>query len=194
MTPKVKILSVAAALGPLLAAADAGAVRPSKSLYTALDRSHCEAVGQKPDGQHLRCQGLPGYPLYIVESQSKSFVSVGADGEARRAARQTLEVSNTLFKDKTARATVEWRFVIRDEKPAPYAMIVRYFTRKDKRSGQVLVVTRVTDSEACHIAYIDAIANPNAIMLARRIADERAKRFDCKGDPVRIGAAGKSPM
>lgn len=194
MTPKVKILSVTAALGPIFAAADAGAVRPSKSLYTALDRAHCEAVAEKADGRHLRCRGLPGYPLYVVEGATKSFVSVGADGEARRAARQTLEASNTLFKDKTARATVEWRFVIRDEKPAPYAMIVRYFTHKEKHSGQVLVVTRVTESEACHIAYIDAIANPNAIMMARRIADERAKRFDCKGDPVRVGALGKSPM
>lgn len=194
MPPKVRFLSVAGVLGCALAPCDADAVRPSKSLYTALDKSHCEAVGTKPDGQHLLCQGLPGYPLYIVEDHDKSFVSVGVNGEARRAARQTLEANNTLFKDKSARATVEWRFVIRDERPAPYAMIVRYFTRKDKRSGQVLVVTRVTDSEACHVAYIDAVANPNAIMMARRIADERAKRFDCKVEPVRVGASGKSPM
>jgi hypothetical protein len=73
-------------------------------------------------------------------------------------------------------------------------MIVRYFTKSQTKRGQVLVVTRVTDREACHVAYIDAVANANAIILARRIADEKARKFDCKSDPARVGAVGKSPM
>ena len=76
----------------------------------------------------------------------------------------------------------------------PYATIVRYFTKNDQRRGEVLVVTRVTETEACHVAYVDAVANPNAIIIARRVADERARKFDCKTDPARIGATGKSPM
>ena len=173
---------------------EAMAVRPAKSLYTALDLAHCNTIASHPDGNRLLCEGLPGYPIYVAAGDLRYFVSVGKDGEARRAATQTLSAFNTLFKDSSTRATLEWRFVIRDEKPAPFAMIVRYFTKRDNKRGQVLVVTRVTDTEACHVAYIDAVANPNAIVLARRIADERARKFDCKGDPVRIGATGKSPM
>jgi hypothetical protein len=57
-----------------------------------------------------------------------------------------------------------------------------------------VVVTRVTDTEACHVAYIDALANPDPIILARRIADEQARAFNCLSEPSRIGATGKSPM
>ena len=46
---------------------------------------------------------------------------------------------NTLFKGNSTRATLEWRFVIRDEKPVPFAMIARYFTKSDTKRGQVLV-------------------------------------------------------
>ncbi|MGQ0671656.1 MAG: hypothetical protein ACT4N2_02080 [Hyphomicrobium sp.] len=178
----------------LLGGTASHAVRPAKSLYTALDRTHCSAVDPATDGRQLRCQGLPGYPVYLSEADLRAFVSVGANAETRKAATQTLAASNSIFPGATQRATLEWRFVIRDEKPAPYALILRYFTVRDNRRGQVLVVTRVTDTEACHVAYIDALANPNAIILARRIADERARKFDCKGTPVRIGAAGLSPM
>jgi hypothetical protein len=185
-------------LGALTAIAVTGspsfAVRPVKSIFTTLDRNHCEVLAQQPSTGRLRCEGLPGYPVTIAEEALKSFVSVGTDAENRKAASQTLTAPNSLFKDGSHRATVEWRFVIRDEKPKPYAMIVRYFTKSQTRRGQVLVVTRVTDSEACHVAYIDAVANTNAIILARRIADEKARKFDCKSDPARVGAVGKSPM
>jgi hypothetical protein len=171
----------------------AHAVRPSKSLYTALDLSHCiEADGDA--GGWRKCEGLPGYPVYVAEDDLRFFVSVGEDGGKRRAASQTLAAFNTLFKGSSTRTAVEWRFVIRDEKPAPYAMILRYFTKSDRGKGEVLVVTRVTETEACHIAYIDAVANPNAIVLARRMADERARKTDCKGEPVKVGVTGKSPM
>ena len=58
----------------------------------------------------------------------------------------------------------------------PYAAIVRYFTAVDGAKGEVLVVSRITATEACHVAYIDALATPEAIVLARRVADERRGR------------------
>ena len=76
----------------------------------------------------------------------------------------------------------------------PYAIIVRFHTSRDGRNGDVLVVSKVSDTEACHVAYIDALANPDAIALARRIADRQAKGFDCRQDPQTEGATGKSPM
>lgn len=194
MKARLKLSAIGALVAAAAASAPSHAVRPVKSIYTTLDRSHCEVLAGHPGADKLRCEGLPGYPVFIAEGDLKSFVSVGADAQHRKAAQQTLAAANTLFQDGSHRATVEWRFVIRDEKPAPYAMIVRYFTQSQNRRGQVLVVTRVTDTEACHVAYIDAVANANAIMLARRIADEKARKFDCKSEPARIGAAGKSPM
>jgi len=56
------------------------------------------------------------------------------------------------------------------------------------------VVSKVSDTEACHVAYIDALANPDAIAMARQIADRQAKGFDCRQEPRTEGATGRSPM
>jgi hypothetical protein len=62
------------------------------------------------------------------------------------------------------------------------------------RKGDVLVVSKVSDEETCHVAYIDALANRDAIALAREIADRQAKTFDCRSRPRVEGATGRSPM
>jgi hypothetical protein len=81
----------------------------------------------------------------------------------------------------------------------PFAAIVRWNTflldardTPDKAvRGQVLVVTRLSPGGVCHIGYVDALANGNANALARNIADERARAFDCGTDkPIIFGATG----
>jgi hypothetical protein len=177
-----------------LSGAGAEAVQPVKSLYTALDISQCEpAPGDRSAAARL-CAGLPGYPVYVAEGCQRTFLSVGQDANKRRAARQTLRAFNTLFDKRGQRSTIEWRFVVRATLPVPYATIVRYFTEGPKGAGEVLVVTRVTDREACHVAYVDALANPDAIVLAREIADTIARQEQCPVEPVVRGAAGRSPM
>jgi hypothetical protein len=180
--------------GLLAAASPALGLRPPKSRYTTLDLSHCIDAISVSQGAWLKCEALPGYPVFVAEDDLRYFVSVGPDGEKRRAASQTLGAFNTLFRDKSTRTTLEWRFVIRNEKPVPYALILRYFTKSESRRGEVLVVTRVSQTEACHVAYIDAVANPSAIVLARQVADQRARKFNCDNEPARIGATGESPM
>jgi hypothetical protein len=83
---------------------------------------------------------------------------------------------------------------VRDGQPVPYATIVRYFTRSATGAGEVLVVMRVTDGEVCHVAYVDALANLDAIVLARRIADTVARSKECPQEPSVQGAQGRSPM
>jgi hypothetical protein len=185
----------AAWLALLLAAPqEARAIQQVKSLYTVIDLDKCKPVATHPDGNQWLCEGLPGYPVYIAEGDLRFYLSAGPKAAETRAAKQTLVPFNTVFEGNSNRTTVEWRFIIRDGNPVPYASIVRYFTSSDDSQGQVLVVTRVTDTEACHVAYIDALANPDPIVLARRVADEQARAFNCRSEPSRIGAAGKSPM
>ena len=184
-----------AALAGLACAREAAAVKtPAKSLYTNIDLRQCTRVKHHPDGDTWRCAGLPGYPILVAEGDLRFYLSFGRNAEKRRAAEQTLPAFNTPFAGRSSRATVEWRFETREEKPVPYAAIVRYFTSVDGRKGEVLVVSRVTTSEACHVAYIDALATPEAMVLARRIADERARTFDCRQEPRREGAAGTGPI
>lgn len=172
----------------------AEAIQQVKSLYTAIDLGACKAVASDREGEARICKGLPGYPVYVLEGRSGTYLSVGLNAASRRAARQTLNAFNTLFDKAGRRSTVEWRFVVREQRPVPYATIVRYFTQGASGAGEVLVVTRVTDREACQVAYVDALANADAIVLARRIADTVAKTRGCPPEPVVHGLAGRSPM
>ncbi len=76
----------------------------------------------------------------------------------------------------------------------PCATIVRYFTQSERGGGEVLVVMRVTDSEVCHVAYVDALANADAMVLARKLADTVARSKECPAEPAGAGRAGRSPM
>jgi hypothetical protein len=165
-----------------------------KSLYTAIDLKACKIVVQHEDGDAWLCEGLEGYPIYIAKGDHRTFLSTGPAAQTTRAAEQTLSAFNSLFEGSSTRTTVEWRFVIRDGETVPYATIVRYFTQNDEGKGEVIIVARVAGSEVCHVAYIDAKANPDAIVMARSIADKKARAFDCKSDPIVEGASGKSPM
>jgi hypothetical protein len=57
----------------------------------------------------------------------------------------------------------------------------------------MLAVTRLPPGQVCHVAYIDAQANPNPNELARKAADEFARDFKCGEDEVKvIGETGKA--
>ena len=93
--------------------------------------------------------------------------------------------------------TVEWRAA--DGKP--FAIIQRWHIADgadlDKQgrpnTKAMLIVTRLPPGAVCHVAYVDAIANPNANELARKTADDLARGFDCSKDEVKItGASGRA--
>jgi hypothetical protein len=167
---------------------------PVKSLYTTVDLGACKRTKQHPDGGAWLCRGLGSIPVYVAEGDLRQYVSVGAQADKRKAANQTLGPFNSIFEKGSDRATIEWRFDRRGERQLPYAIIVRFHTSNEGRRGDVLVVLKVTERETCHVAYIDALANQNAITLARYIADERARTFDCRKEPYTEGATGRSPM
>ncbi len=166
---------------------------PLKSLYTTLELASCRRVEQHADGHSWICAGLDGYPVRVAEGDQRTFVSVGDEAGRHRAAEQTLASFNSIFDAKHARATLEWRIVRQNGRPVPFATILRYFTLAGGRQGEVLVVTRVASGQSCHVAHIDALANPDAIAIARQIADTTARRFDCKSAPDVRGRRSKSP-
>jgi hypothetical protein len=193
----VRSLALAMALGgclaPVLGRAPAAA-NPVKSLYTTVELKACKPVKRHRDGGAWLCDGLAGLPVYVAEGDLRQFLSVGANAQKRRAASQTLGAFNSIFENGSNRATVEWRFDRRGERKIPYATIVRFHTSREGRKGDVLVVSKVSATETCHVAYIDALANQDAITLARFVADNQAKAFDCRNEPRAEGATGKSPM
>jgi hypothetical protein len=190
----VSVACLATSFALSLAAAAPVVAFPAKSLYTTIDLKSCKTIRADADGARWLCKGLPGYPVYVAEGDLRMFVSVGPSPEKRRAARQTLRAFNSLFTGKTSRATMEWRFVTQGGRELPYATILRYETQNDTAKGQILIVTKVTPAEACHVGFVDAVANTDAIEIARKLADETARTFDCKTDPKPVGQTGKSPL
>jgi hypothetical protein len=132
----------------------------------------------------------------LQRPKRRQFISFGPVGQTRRAATQTLKAFSSIFAPKRNRATIEWRFRRADGRDIPYATIVRFYTTSgDGTKGEVLIVTKVTPTDACQLALIDARANPDAIILARSAADELSAAFDCKADMPRVvGATGRSPL
>jgi hypothetical protein len=170
----------------------AHAIQQIKSLYTAVDVGECQRVDEERNAR--LCNGLPGFPIYVAEGDRGVYLSVGQKAAESRAAHQTLRPFSTLFDASGRRTTVEWRFVVRDGQPVPYATIVRYFTKDATGTGEVLVVMRVADDDVCHVAYVDALANLDAMVLARKIADTAARSNGCPEEPSVEGARGRSPM
>lgn len=191
MTNFRSLLCPALILGALLAAPLAAWAQDAASHYVKFDVEKCAIIEEdRQTGSVLRhCAGLGENEFYLAEDDLRVFVGFGPNGLKQKAFSQTLAPFNRIHD------TIEFR--LRPGADAPHAAILRYFTNdaEGEAKGQVLVVTRMAGSQACHMAYIDALANPNPNALAQQTADDGADAFDCESGEVRIvGASGKSPM
>lgn len=155
-----------------------------ESSYTDVDLNLCTVIESDDFGTMWACPGLKGMPVMVTEGDLRMFVSYGLSSTTERAAEQTLGPFNRLGEK------IEWRVSNAEGYWKPFATILRFFTQGEegKPEGQVLVVTKLTPGATCHIAYVDALANPDANELARQAADQTAKDFDCEtGEPEYVG-------
>jgi hypothetical protein len=154
------------------------------SSYTALKFEECTVITSDDFGSTWACPGLKGLPVMLRESQRSFRVSYGLTSTTETAAEQTLPVENRLGEE------IEWRVSNAEGSYKPFATILKFFTKakaEGAAEGEVLVVTKLSPGATCHVAYIDALANPDAEQLARKAADETAGDFDCADEPEIIG-------
>ncbi|MGE0237180.1 MAG: hypothetical protein AB7F09_17405 [Parvibaculaceae bacterium] len=172
------VFPIALGLAPLAVAA--GEI---SSLYSDLDLKSCRQLAlfeDEGEGGEWSCPGIEGYDVRIWEGDLRSFVGFGKMAPAQCASAQTFGAFNRLG------PRVEWR--MQDGKP--FATILRWFTEQSIDGGDPvkqnwLVVTRLGEKDACHIAYIDTkYADANEV--ARQRADEKAAGFDCARDMPEI--------
>jgi hypothetical protein len=182
-----------AALTVALAALGAPALGAEiTSAYTQIDADKCRhrKGTDVEDYGSWRCQGYGGVPVRLSAGDQRMYVSFGARAADEPAAGQTFPAFNNMYK-----GTIEWRLERRpDGTQRPFATIVRWNIKIDDESrvsrGRVLVVTRL-GRDVCHVGYVDALANPDANALARKIADEKARTFDCEKDKrIVLGKVG----
>jgi hypothetical protein len=170
------------------------AVDLNKSRLTSIELAKCRPLSRHKDGGAWLCPGLRGFPVYFAEGDQRQMLGFGPTPQRRRSATQTLGPFNSIFEGRK-RATIEWR-VENDAKGriVPFATIVRYHTSRDGARGEVLVVTKVDAKDSCHLAVIDAKANPDAMSIARSWAIKEAKKSGCSDQPVVLGRVGNGPI
>ncbi|MBR0738687.1 hypothetical protein JQ581_17260 [Bradyrhizobium liaoningense] len=167
------------------------------SNYTSTAPKDCRQIGKPSelDGGTTRvCQGKDGLVVLIAEDDLREIVSVG------RSRKQAAEepAANVWFAPFNSSETiVEWR----SSGTKPFAIIQRWqiadggdLDRQGRPNTKgMLVVTRLPPGPVCHVAYVDAIANPAANELARKPADDFARGFTCGKDQVKIiGTRGRA--
>jgi hypothetical protein len=183
-------LAVLLAPAAILLVKPAGAAEAS-SVYSTFELKTCKVLSRDREtgGVIQRCNGSGGFQIFVAEDDLRFFVGFGPNGRKQRAFEQTLSPFNSINQ------TVEFR--LRPDNKHPFAAILRYRTAGEdgRETGQVLVVTKIQGNQACHMAYIDARANPNPNEIARQAADSMFASFDCgKDEPKTVGATGKSNM
>lgn len=191
-------------LGKLLGAAAALLVLPQTAIaadidsaFTTFDADKCRHEKGTADEDYgaWTCPGYGGLKVLLSAGDQRMQVTFGATaGEDTLAASQTFPGFNDVYK-----GTVEWRIESVGGKPKPFAAILRWnvMTEADQANatgsvsptGRVLVVTRLGPGSVCHVGYVDARANKDPNLLARRIADDTARAFRCGVDKaVVVGA------
>ncbi|MBR0880026.1 hypothetical protein ABIF65_004744 [Bradyrhizobium japonicum] len=167
------------------------------STYSSTAPKDCRQIGKPSelDGSTTRvCPGKDGLIVLIAEDDLREIVSVGRN---RKAAAEEPAAKVWFAPFNSSEATVEWR----SAGTKPFAMIQRWHiadSTDPDRQGRpntkaMLVLTRLPPGPVCHVAYVDAIANPTANELARKAADDLARGFTCGKDEVKIvGTRGRA--
>lgn len=179
----------------LFTAGGGQALAEFSSQYSDLDLRDCPVIDRAEEGDGewavMRCAGIGGLDVLVSEADLRMSLGYGPQGREQRSFNQRLSPFNTIG------GKLEWRL----KDGVVIATILRYVTETGSgeagSKGQILVVSRVVPGrgEACHVAYVDALANPAANVLARYAADYVAPGFNCETDePFRLGRVGVSPF
>lgn len=161
----------------------AGSVMANESVYIDIGRDKCKTIAEE-EGMYvlMTCPGHADYPVRFKEADIRQSVSFGHLNQ-----RYADDAFESFIPFNHTGTTVEWRIA---KGGTPVATILRWFIENTDASGasvpalqgQVLVVSKVAqkgDGKGCVAGYVDALANPDANALARKIADEVAPTFRC---------------
>lgn len=160
------------------------------SAYTELDLGRdCATVAaagpDEGDWQDFVCSGWRGYPvlLSIADLRSSAFYGFPPAGDRPF---ETFAAFNDLG------PRIEWRIETDGDRSTPFATIHRWTVEgAEGQRAEVLVVAKVGQLAArqgCTVGLVVASGNPGANEAARKLADDRAREFNCGTDkPVEIG-------
>lgn len=156
------------------------------SVYTDLvverDCTTYSAAPEDEPSRDMACSGYRGYPVLLSHGDLRESVFFGFP-PAGRLPWESFPGFNS------AGSKIEWRIEAEGDRRVPLAAILRWSvsTNPDRPEEvtHVLVVSKVAqiaERDGCVIGLVKASGNPNANKAARKIADEKARTFNCGAD------------
>lgn len=155
----------------------------NESAYTKLNlKRDCSFHSEYEAGGSAVCNGYKGFPVHFAEGDLRQMVRFGhlskTDGQWE-----------SFGQFNYVNETIEWRL----KNGSPFATILRWFIENSDSDGssnkanlgQVLVISKVAtpaNPSSCVVGYVDALANKNANLLAREVADTMTDGFVCRRD------------
>jgi hypothetical protein len=193
-TRNAKIFPMSALAWAVLISTAAATPPAATSRYVKFDLEKCPVVERQEEGAVTvwHCKDAGGFEFFVAENDLRFSIGYGPGGRDQRSFQQSLSPFNTI------NDTMELRQ--RAGANAPHASILRYYTEgamdnetgRLRERGEILVVTKIDGAKACHLAYVDAVANPDANHLAQEAADS-GYGFDCEKDELaRVGKTGRA--
>ena len=194
------------------------------SQYSDLDFDKCAIIEEDSEVGYVewRCPGTYGYDVLASDGDARLYLAYVPESyvvpqpiddllvvegtkngempsaEAIVDAEAGVGIGQTISYFNTAGPKIEWRAAnVPDAEP--FATIVRYhYQTQDEEGGfvnnQALVVSRFRFGHSCHVAYIDALANSNANLMAREVADKFANSGDCPEGAVPVLGSGGAAL
>ena len=169
-----------------------GSAQAAESAYSTTSGSACANIRLKREFNSWRCRGPAGYSARFYDQGNMVAVEFGPTGKEKALVEEGLmwQGADRAFGDK-----IEWRMT----RGKPYAAILR-ISRNDadadtgeSRTVEELLVVKVSPLGACRIGVVDG-KPPNAIAVARDLADSTALMFRCGADqPHTTRASSPSP-
>lgn len=166
----------------------------AESIYTKLDLKKCVVIEKDEQGGRWSCPGWSGYPVEFSEGDLRQSLFFGHLGEwSKKPHWESFgpfnHVQGTfewITEGKTAKAAIA-RFIIENSNEETGEI-------DEKSRGQVLVIFKVGqkgEGEACTVGYVDARANPEPNVLARKVAATEVHDFACRfNEPLWHGVKG----
>jgi len=162
------------------------------SVYSDLDwQKDCVTYARAGNGEgdwaDLACSGYRGYPVMISYDDARESVYYGFPAADMTGVWESF----VAFNESAGR--VEWRVETTGEDAVPFAAIHRRSVNDSEdgsRKTDVLLVSKVGQpggAAGCTVGLVVASGNPEANEQARKIADEKARGFQC-GKDTRVTA------
>ena len=176
-TPRPATPSVAVAA--LLVAVTSGPVAAQpRSAYTDLGQTACRLLEKAPDGEggdwaRFECAGFGPYRVLLDYDDLRESLRIETPTGGYRLAHGIASFNRLGPK-------LEWRYEA-GARDRPYAVIFRVYAQRGSNDPErsFLFVARTRLANGCIVARVAGSAKPNANVIARRLADTRARRFNC---------------